>query len=64
MGYQEPALLPGGEDFRSYTMDRIDRLIDNAVIAHDRCKQSGSTWGIDYWGIVIQTLLRRYKRIN
>ena len=57
MGYEESAVLPLKED-------RIAYLIDNAVIAHDRCKASGSTWGVNYWSIVIQTLLRKYKRIH
>ena len=44
--------------------DRADRLIDNALLALNRCRETGSTWGIGYWGMVLQTLIRRYKRIN
>ncbi len=57
MGYEKSAVLPLKED-------RISYLIGNAVKAHNRCRASGSTWGVDYWSIVIKTLIRKYKRIH
>ena len=57
MGYEKSAVLPLKED-------RISYLIANAVKAHNRCRASGSTLGVDYWSIVIKTLIRKYKRIH
>jgi len=38
-----------------------DRLIDNALIAYERCKQSGSEWGMQYWTTVLRALMRKYS---
>jgi len=38
-----------------------DKLIDNALTAYDRCKQSDSEWGMQYWTIVLRALMRKYS---
>lgn len=37
------------------------RLIDNALFAYEKCKNSGSEWGMNYWKVVISYLTRKYK---
>ena len=44
--------------------ERIERLIDNALIAYSRCENSGSKWGQQYWQIVLNTLLRKYAKVH
>jgi hypothetical protein len=38
-----------------------EKLIDNALTAYDRCKQSDSEWGMQYWTIVLRALMRKYS---
>ena len=40
-------------------MDRIDHLIDNAYKAMETATDP---WAKDYWQMVVNTLLRKYKR--
>ncbi len=39
----------------------IERLLDNAILAYNRCKNSGSEWGMQYWANVQKALLRKYS---
>ena len=39
-----------------------NRRIDSAHRALERCKESGSEWGITYWTIVINALVRKLNR--
>jgi hypothetical protein len=43
------------------SMVNYNRLIDNAMAALDRCKASGSEWGINYWTGVVNALLKEAK---
>lgn len=38
------------------------RLIENADRAYQRCVESGSKWGQNYWKAVIRALLRQAKQ--
>lgn len=40
------------------------RLIDNAYRSLSACEQSQSKWGINYWTLVVNYLLRKYNRLN
>tara|TARA_R100001510_G_C7569246_1_gene146297 strand:- start:392 stop:532 length:141 start_codon:yes stop_codon:yes gene_type:complete len=44
-------------------MAKVDyeRLIDNANTAYQRCVESGSEWGQNYWKGVISALLKKAK---
>lgn len=43
------------------SMVNYNRLINNALLALERCKESGSEWGINYWTGVVNALLREAK---
>jgi hypothetical protein len=43
------------------SMVNYNRLIDNALLALERCKSSGSEWGINYWTGVVNALLKQAK---
>jgi len=46
------------------TRDAAVRLIDNAILARDNCKKSGSEWGVLYWETVYRALVRKFDRMN
>jgi len=46
------------------TCDAAVRLIDNAILARDNCKKSGSEWGVLYWETVYRALVRKFDRMN
>ena len=46
------------------TRDVAVRLIDNAILARDNCKKSGSEWGVLYWETVYRALVRKFDRMN
>jgi len=39
----------------------MERLLDNAILAYNRCRDSGSEWGMQYWANVQKELLRKYS---
>jgi transcription initiation factor IIE alpha subunit len=39
----------------------MERLLDNAILAYNRCRDSGSEWGMQYWANVQKALLRKYS---
>jgi predicted DNA binding CopG/RHH family protein len=43
-------------------MEKYDKLIENASAALERCKETGSEWGINYWTKVINVLHRQSRQ--
>lgn len=37
------------------------RLIENAQHSLNCCEKAKSSWGINYWTVVLKSLLRRYN---
>jgi len=45
-------------------IDSYNRLRDNAILAYTNCRNSGSKWGVQYWGNVLLALERKFNRVN
>ena len=39
----------------------LEHRVNNATLAYNRCKDSGSVWGQNYWKGVVTALLKKEK---